>query len=54
LTGQKNYLFSIASVTRTPILSKRTFEDVEVPIPSKSYQDKVVDVLLRIDKNLNP
>lgn len=52
LKGKKEYLFSIASVTRTPILSKGTFEDVEVPLPSKSYQDKVVDVLLQIDKKI--
>ena len=52
LSGKKEYLFSIASVTRTPILSKGTFEDVEVPLPPKPYQDKVVDVLLRIDKKI--
>lgn len=52
LSGKKEYLFSIASVTRTPILSKGTFEDVEVPLPPKPYQDKVVDVLLKIDKKI--
>lgn len=52
LSGEKDYLFSIASVTRTPILSKGIFEDVEVPLPSKSYQDKVVNVLLGIDKKI--
>lgn len=52
LSGKKEYLFSIASVTRTPILSKGTFEDVEVPLPPKTYQDKVVDVLLGIDKKI--
>ena len=33
LSTKKDYLFSIASVTRTPILSKGTFEEVLIPIP---------------------
>ena len=52
LTGKKDYLFSIASVTRTPILSKGTFEDVEVPLPERKYQDMAADVLLSIDKKI--
>ena len=52
LTQQKKYLFSIASVTRTPILSKSAFEEVEIPVPDKEEQDKVVNVLLPIDRKI--
>lgn len=49
---KKEYLFSIASVTRTPILSKSVFEEVLVPLPEKKQQDNVVNILLRIDKKI--
>ena len=49
---KKNYLFSIASVTRTPILSKGVFEDIEIPDIARLTQDKIVDVLLSIDKKI--
>lgn len=52
LTGKKDYLFSIASVTRTPILSKGTFEDIKVPLPEKEYQDMVSNVLRAIDDKI--
>lgn len=52
LCGKKEYLFSIASVTRTPILSKSVFEEVLVPLPEKKQQDNVVNILLRIDKKI--
>lgn len=52
LTGQKDYLFSIASVTRTPILSKGVFEDILVPVPGIEYQNKVTNVLLQLDKKI--
>ena len=52
LCGKKEYLFSIASVTRIPILSKSVFEEVLVPLPEKKQQDNVVNILLRIDKKI--
>ena len=52
LSTKKDYLFSIASVTRTPILSKGTFEEVLIPIPEKKIQDNVAEVLLKIDKKI--
>lgn len=52
LATKKEYLFSIASVTRTPILSKGTFQDVLIPIPDKDIQDKIADVLLSIDNKI--
>lgn len=49
---KKEYLFSIASVTRTPILSKSTFEQIEIPTPKKCYQDLVANVLEALDKKI--
>ncbi len=53
LSTKKDYLFSIASVTRTPILSKSVFEQIAVPLPSKEKQDKVVRVLEGLDKAIS-
>ena len=53
LCGKKEYLFSIASVTRTPILSKGTFEGVEIPLPTRKYQDSVAQVLNAIDRKIS-
>ena len=52
LSTKKEYLFSIASITRTPILSKSTFEEVEVPSTPIEEQEKIVNVLLPIDKKI--
>lgn len=52
LKTKKDYLFSIASVTRTPILSKSTFEEILVPMPKKDKQDAVARVLSAIDKKI--
>lgn len=49
LLTKKNYLFTIASVTRTPILSKSTFEEIVIPMPDRSIQDNVVGTLKPID-----
>lgn len=53
LKGKKEYLFSIASVTRTPILSKSVFEDVIVPFPIKKQQDDIATTLLNIDRKIH-
>lgn len=52
LRGKKEYLFSIASVTRTPILSKSVFEEVLVPMPNKDIQDHISEMLSAIDKKI--
>ena len=52
LSTKKDYLFSIASVTRTPILSKSTFEEVVIPSVPIEEQDKIVAFLLPIDKKI--
>ena len=52
LSTKKDYLFSIASVTRTPILSKSTFEQVKVPVPSRDVQDGIARILSSIDDKI--
>ena len=52
LKGKKDYLFSIASVTRTPILSKSVFEDIDIPLPSLEVQKKVAKLLSLIDEKI--
>lgn len=52
LLTKKDYLFQIATVTRTPILNKSTFEDVSVPMPSKDDQDRIVSLLLPLSKKI--
>lgn len=52
LSTKKDYLFKMASVTRTPILNKSTFEEIKIPMPSKIVQDRVVAVLSAIDRKI--
>lgn len=49
---KKEYLFSIAGVTRTPILKKSTFEDIEIPLPPLTEQTKIADVLYALDSKI--
>lgn len=53
LSTKKDYLFSIASVTRTPILSKSTFEQVKVPIPNRDTQDAIAGLLTSLDDQID-
>ncbi|MCR4799565.1 MAG: restriction endonuclease subunit S, partial [Bacteroidales bacterium] len=52
LLTKKEFLFSLASITRTPILSKGEFQEVTIPVPDRFNQDKIVDVLQIIDKKI--
>lgn len=52
LSMKKDYLFQIASVTRTPILNKSTFEEILVPMPELGVQNNIVSVLSAIDKKI--
>ena len=52
LKGKKDYLFSIASVTRTPILSKSFFENIDIPLPSLKIQERVTKLLSLIDEKI--
>jgi type I restriction enzyme S subunit len=47
---QKDYLFSIASGTRTPIVPKSNFEKIEVPLPDTTSQQRLTKILLALDK----
>jgi type I restriction enzyme, S subunit len=53
LLTKKKYLFRIATVTRTPILNKSTFEDVLVPMPCKTIQDGIASLLVPISKKVS-
>lgn len=52
LKGKKDYLFSIASVTRTPILSKSVFENIDISLPSLKIQERVTKLLSLIDEKI--
>lgn len=53
LKTKKDFLFSQATVTRTPILNKSTFSNIEIYIPSeRSSQDGLVEILIAIDKKI--
>ncbi len=52
LSKKKDYLFQIASVTRTPILSKSTFENIEIPLPNINTQQKIAGVLSVLDDKI--
>ena len=52
LKNKKDYLFKISNVTRTPILKKSLFEEVEINLPDKQYQDRVVRLLKNIDNTI--
>ena len=52
LSTQKDYLFSIASVTRTPILSKGVFEEIKLPNIDRLKQDKISKMLLVLDRKI--
>lgn len=50
---QKDYLFKIANVTRTPILKKSDFENIEINLPNKKIQDSVAKFCRNIDLKIN-
>lgn len=52
LSNRKDYLFQIASVTRTPILNKSTFEDILIPMPKRGIQDEIVSILSSLDRKI--
>ena len=52
LLTQKKNLFKRATITRTPILNKTTFEEILVPTPDKSVQDDIANLLLPISKKI--
>lgn len=52
LFHKKQFLFQKANVTRTPILNKTDFSNIEIPIPNKTYQDKVARFLSSLDSKI--
>lgn len=52
LKNKKDYLFQIANVTRTPILNKSSFSEIEINIPEKSQQDKIARILSSLDAKI--
>lgn len=52
LKHKKNYLFQIANVTRTPILNKSDFSNIELSVPNKMEQDKIAKVLSDLDAKI--
>lgn len=52
LKNKKNFLFQQANVTRTPILNKSDFSNIEISVPNKIYQDRVATCLTSLDKKI--
>lgn len=53
LSTQKRYLRQIAGTTTTPILPKSTFDEIEIPIPTKRDQDTIVSILSALDRKIS-
>lgn len=53
LSGKKELFRKVAGVTRTPILNKSSFENIEVPVLEKKEQDKIAWLLKSIDEKIN-
>ena len=49
---KKDYMRTIAGETAVPILSKSVFENIEIDLPSKDIQDKIVSILSNIDNQI--
>lgn len=49
LKGKKEFLFKKANVTRTPILNKSDFSNIEIELPSLEIQNKIANTLKMID-----
>ena len=52
LSGKKDLFRKVAGVTRTPILNKTTFENIEVLVLEKKDQDKVAKILKSFDEKI--
>ena len=52
LRTKKSYLKTLASVTRTPILSKSVFEQIKIPLPSRDVQLAVSELLSDLDDKI--
>jgi type I restriction enzyme, S subunit len=52
LKSKKDFLFRQANVTRTPILNKTNFSNIDIWLPGKSQQDKIANILSTIDEKI--
>jgi len=52
LFHKKQFLFKQANITRTPILNKTGFSNIEIPLPNKTYQDKIAKFLTSLDSKI--
>lgn len=50
---QKKYLFKIANVTRTPILKKSDFENIEINLPNIAVQNSIAKFCRNIDLKIS-
>lgn len=53
LSTKQSFLKNIASGSATPILNKGHFSNVQINLPKKCVQDKVVNILSCIDKKID-
>ena len=51
-SDKKEYLKGIASGSTMPILNKSTFENIEIDLPARNIQDKIVKILNNIDNKI--
>ena len=50
--GKQQFLKSIAGGSAMPILNKSNFSEIEIELPNRKEQDKVVNILSNIDKKI--
>lgn len=53
LSGRKKYFRQLAGATTTPILPKSVFDEIDVLVPEKTVQDKIVATLKNIDDKIS-
>ena len=51
-SDKKEYLKGIAGGSTMPILNKSTFENIEIDLPARNIQDKIVKILSNIDNKI--
>ena len=51
-SDKKEYLKRIAGGSTMPILNKSTFENIEIDLPARNIQDKIVKILNNIDNKI--
>lgn len=51
-SDKKEYLKGIAGGSTMPILNKSTFENIEIDLPARNIQDKIVKILNNIDNKI--